>query len=59
MLDMTDRDLRAAGWRWALRDPHGELLAVTRCPEDVGEWDRRYGRDYSIRTLHHFDTKED
>lgn len=41
MIDMTDAELRDLGWRWALRDSAGALLAVTTCPEDVSSWDDR------------------
>ena len=41
MLNKTDIELRNLGWRWALRDSTGKLLAVTICPEDVSAWDDR------------------
>lgn len=41
MIKCTDAELKALGWRWALRDGSGKLLAVTIDPQDVSAWDDR------------------
>lgn len=55
---MTDAEATANGWRWALRGSDGALLALTTCPEDVGEWDRRYGHDHHIIALRNLMPKD-
>lgn len=40
MLTMTDAELRALGWKYALRDEGGALVAVTTSPLDGAEWIR-------------------
>ena len=51
MRDKTDAELHELGWRWALRSPSGELLAITTCDEDVGEWIKECKHDYMIVPL--------
>ena len=51
--DTTDVEWARRGWRWALRDAEGKLLALTTSPEDVGEWDRRYSQAVRIVPLRH------
>lgn len=51
MKDATDQDLKAMGWRWALR-LHGRLMAVTVLASDAARWAEEEGAG-SVVALDH------
>jgi len=38
MIHSTNQELFKMGWKWALRDDTGALLAVSICVQDAMDW---------------------